>query len=91
MRQQRRASTRCEGRRSKLHFNAHQNRWIVELERIAELRGSAIFRVGAAEGGELDQGNEAIMVRLELIHDATELVLVKGGAEGAEDGVELPM
>ena len=63
---------------------------IIELERVAELGGFAIFRVGAAEGGELGQENEAIVVKVELIHDATELVLVgEGGAEGAEDGAKL--
>ena len=63
---------------------------IVELERVAELGGFAIFGAGAAEGGELGQENEAIVVRVELIHDAAELVLVgEGGAEGAEDGAEL--
>ena len=63
---------------------------IVELEPVAELGGFAIFGVGAAEGGELGQENEAIVVRVELIHDAAELVLVgEGGAEGAEDGAKL--
>ena len=65
---------------------------IVELERVAELGGSAIFGAGAAEGGKLNQGNEAVMVGVELVHDATKLVLVEeGGVEGAEDGIKLPM
>ena len=65
---------------------------IVELERVAELGGSAIFRAGAAEGGKLNQGNEAVMVGVELVHDATKLVLVEeGGVEGVEDGIKLPM
>ena len=73
-------------------FNAHQNRQIVELECIAELGGSAIFRARAAEGSELNQGNEAVVVGVELVHDVAELVLVgEGGAEGAEDSIELPM
>ena len=73
-------------------FNAHQNRRIVELECIAELEGTAIFRARAAKGGELNQGNEAVVVRVELIHDVAELVLVgEGGAKGAKDSVELPM
>ena len=49
---------------------------IVELERIAELGGSAIFGVGAAKGGKLSQGNEAVMVGVELVHDTTEFVLI---------------
>ena len=49
---------------------------IVELERVTELGGSAIFEAGAAEGNELDQRNEAAVVGVELIHDAAELVLV---------------
>ena len=49
---------------------------IVELECVAELGGSAIFEAGVAEGGELDQRNEAVVVGVELIHDAAELVLV---------------
>ena len=43
-----------------------------------------------AEGGELDQENEAVVVEVELIHDTAELVLVgEGEAEGAEDGAKL--
>ena len=65
---------------------------IVELEQVAELGGSAIFGAGAAEGSKLNQGNEAVMVGVELVHDATKLVLVEeGGVEGAEDGIKLPM
>uniref|UniRef100_A0A7N2LKH4 Uncharacterized protein n=1 Tax=Quercus lobata TaxID=97700 RepID=A0A7N2LKH4_QUELO len=65
---------------------------IVELKCVMELGGSAIFGATVAEGGELGQGNEAVMVGVELVHDAAELVLVEeGGAEGAEDGIELPM
>ena len=63
---------------------------IIELERVAELGGSAIFRARAAEGSELGQENEAVVVGVELIHDAAELVLVgEGGAEGAEDDAKL--
>ena len=39
---------------------------IVELERVAELGGSAIFGAGAAKGGELIQGNEAVMVGVSI-------------------------
>ena len=49
---------------------------IVELEHVAKLGGSAIFEARVAEGGELDQRNEAVVVGVELIHDAAELVLV---------------
>ena len=63
---------------------------IVELERVAELGGSAIFGARAAEGSELGQENEAVVVKVELIHDAAELVLIgEGGAEGAKDGAKL--
>ena len=62
---------------------------IVELERVAELGGSTIFRAGAAEGSELGQENEAVVVGVQLIHDAAELILVGGGAEGAEDDAKL--
>ena len=59
---------------------------------VTELGGSAIFRARAAEGGELGQGNEVIVVRIELVHDTAELVLVgEGGAKGAKDGAELSM
>ena len=51
---------------------------IIELERVAELRGSAIFEAGAAEGSELGQRNEAVVVGVKLIHDAAELVLIEG-------------
>ena len=49
---------------------------IIELKRVAELRGLAIFKVGAAEGSELGQGNETVVVRVELVHDVAELVLI---------------
>ena len=107
MRKRRKASARCEGRCSKIRlcppflhafsvlarrFNAHQNRQIIELECVAELGGSAIYGAGAAEGGELGQGNEAIVVGVELVHDVAELILVgEGEVEGVEDGAELPM
>ena len=39
---------------------------------------------------ELGGGDEAVVVGVELVHDAAELVFVgEGGAEGAEDGAEL--
>ena len=63
---------------------------IVELERAVELEGFAIFKARVAEGGELGQENEAIVVRIELIHDTAELVLVgEGGDEGAKDSAKL--
>ena len=63
---------------------------IVELECVAELRGSTIFEVGEVEGGELGLRNKAVMVGVKLVHDAAKLVLVKeGGAEGAEDDAKL--
>ena len=43
---------------------------IVELEHVAKLGGSTIFGARAAEGSELGQENEAVMVGVELIHDA---------------------
>ena len=49
---------------------------IVELERIAELGGSAIFGAVAAEGSKLGQGNEVVVVGVELVHDAAELILI---------------
>ena len=61
---------------------------IVELERVAELGGSAIFKVGVAKGGELDQRNEAVVVGVELIHDAAELVLVGEGLSGKPNAYE---
>ena len=58
---------------------------IVELEHVAELGGSTIFDVGAVQGSKLSQGNEAVVVKVELVHDMAELVLVEeGGVEGAE-------
>nr|POE51944.1 hypothetical protein CFP56_64457 [Quercus suber] len=49
---------------------------IIELERVAKLEGSAIFGARAADGNELGQGNEAVVVEVELIHDVAELVLI---------------
>ena len=101
MRRRRRASARCEGRRFKLRLcppffpcspgsrtslQCPSESTIVELERVTR-RGA-----GVAEGSELGQGNEVIVVGVELVHDAAELVLVgEGGAEGAKDGTELPI
>ena len=65
---------------------------IVELERVTELGGFAIFEAGATKGGKLSRGNKAVMVKVELVHDTAELVLIEeGGAKGAKDGVKLPM
>ncbi|KAF3972762.1 hypothetical protein CMV_003768 [Castanea mollissima] len=50
---------------------------IVELELVVELRGSDIFGARVAECGELGQGNEAVVVGVELVHDAAKLVLVE--------------
>ena len=62
---------------------------VVEIEGVAELGGSAVFGAGAAEGGEFGERDEAVVVGIEFIHDALELVVVgKGRAERVEDGAK---
>ena len=62
---------------------------IVQVESIVELGVAAIRGVGAAEGGELREVNESVVVGVEVVHDALDILRRDAGSEGAEDVVQL--
>ena len=62
---------------------------VVEIEGVAELAGSAVGGgVGAAEGGELCEADEAVTVGVEVFHEAAEVLGRDAGSERPEDAVE---
>ncbi|KAF1862213.1 hypothetical protein Lal_00026737 [Lupinus albus] len=59
---------------------------IIEIKRIPWLRR---VTVGAAEGGELGEIDEAVTIGVEIFHDTLNIRGGYAGSEGAEGGVEL--
>jgi len=56
---------------------------VVQVEGVLELCVTAVCGFGAAEFGELGEVNEAVVVGVDVVHDALELLRRDAGSEGA--------
>lgn len=62
---------------------------VVKVEGVTELRSTAVCASGTAEGGKLREVNEAVVIGVEVFHDAFELFRRDSRSERAEDVVQL--
>jgi len=55
------------------------------LLKLFKVNVNVTIRIGAAEGSELSEVDETVVVGVKVFHDTLKLVLRDGGSEGAED------